>query len=270
MKRINLPAVLFVLVVIVATAVRALSLSVVFDSSSGLAASDHYLTWIFHGLTVLVFVYALMVKSIAVGSGRGGNPLLLVSALMLGASGIMDVIEIIRDKATLIQTAFAIFSIASAICVLLLSTSRNAEKMTLGFFATIPIFYGIFWFLTLHAKNQANPVVLSYFNDFMAVLFFSIAASTFAGIYFGIKKTRLLSFVWVMGVFFTFVCAVSPFAAKIIDPYSVSLNAANIADYMRMTFALIYIVSLQPMTNKALEMPDKESEDTENAEDSTV
>jgi len=258
---------LFAAVTLAAVVVRALSLGVVFDRYTGLAEPFHYLTWILLGLNLLAAVYALSLKfdRIAVTGGSSGLTA-LVAAVILGASGFLDIIDILGGGATITQVALAGLSLLSAVCIMLLAASRNTGKLTLGLFATIPVFWGTFWFLTLFAKNASNPVVLSYIFDFLAVLFFSIAASTFAGIYFGQKKRRLLAFAWGMGLFFALVSGLSPYVAKIIDPSAVSLQSGNIAEYMRMLFAALYIAAIPAMAGKAMDMP----EEVDDAEDMPV
>ena len=271
MKKPNIPALLFAAVTLAAVAVRALSLSIVFDKYTGLAEPFHYLTWILLGLTLLAALYALSLKfdRIAVIGGKSGL-MALVAAVILGASGFLDIISILGGGATITQVALAGLSLLSAVCIMLLAASRNARKLTMGLFATIPVFWGTFWFLTLFAKNASNPVMLSYIYDFLAVLFFSIAASTFAGIYFGNKKSRMLALAWGIGLFCALVSGVSPYIAKIIDPGAVTLQSGDIAEYMRMLFAALYIAAMPSMAGKAMDMPEEEEEEVSDAEDMPV
>jgi hypothetical protein len=266
-KKPDIAASLFIAVTIAAVIVRALSLSVVFDRYTGLTEPFHYLTWILLGLNLLAAIYAFSIRFNKLsGIIRKPEFIAIVAAIILGASGFLDIMSIIEGGATVTQVALAALSIISAVCIMLLAKSSNAGKLTLGFFATVPVFWGTFWFLTLFAKNASNPVVLSYLFDFLAVWFFCICASTFAGFYFGQKKKRLLSFAWALGLFFAIISGVSPYLAKIIDPFAITLHTVNVAEYMRMLFAALYIVIIPAMAGRAME---QEAED-ENAEDTTI
>lgn len=270
MKKPDIAVLLFAAVTLAAVIVRAFSLSIVFDRYTGLAEPLHYLTWILLGLNLLAVVYALSLRFEKLsGFIRKSEFVALFAAVILGASGFLDVMSIVEGGATVTQVALAGLSLISAACIMLLAKSSNAGKLTLGFFATMPVFWGTFWFLTLFAKNAANPVVLSYIYDFLAVLFFSICASTFAGFYFGHEKKRTLAFAWGLGVFFAVVSGVSPYVAKIIDPGAVSLQTVDIAEHMRMLFAALYIVAIPSMAKKAT-VENTDREEPRDAEDSTV
>jgi hypothetical protein len=261
---------LFAAVTLAAVTVRAFSLSIVFDRYTGLAEPYHYLTWIMLGLNILAAIYALSIKFDRL-SGFIKKPefIALLAAIILGAAGFLDIISIIEGGATVTQVILAALSLISAVCIMLLAKSSNAGKLTLGFFATMPVFWGTFWFLTMFAKNAANPVVLSYIYDFLAVWFFCICASTFAGFYFGQRKKRLLSFAWGLGLFFAVISGVSPYLAKIIDPAAITLQTGNIAEYMRMLFAALYIGAIPSMAKKAIGMKTDE-EELEDVKDSTI
>jgi hypothetical protein len=270
-KKPDVAALLFAAVTLAAVTVRAFSLSIVFDRYTGLTEPFHYLTWILLGLSFLAAAYALSIKFERL-SGAVKNPefIALIAAIILGASGFLDIIGIIEDGATVTHVILAALSLISAVCIMLLAKSSNAGKLTLGFFATMPVFWGTFWFLTLFAKNAANPVVLSYIYDFLAVWFFCICASTFAGFYFGQKKGRLLSLSWGLGLFFAVISGVSPYVAKIIDPGAVMLQTVNIAEYMRMLFAALYIIAIPSMAKKAKDMPENTDGEEEDVEDSAI
>lgn len=276
MKKANIPLLLFIVVTVAAAIVRGLSLSIAFDKDTGLAQPFHYLTWILLGLTALAVVYSLSLRfdKLSNGGGVKSEIMLLVAAVILGASGVLDIIDIIRGIATITQVALAGLGILSAVCIMMLARSSNAEKFTMGLFATIPVFWGGFWFLTLFAKNAANPVVLSYIYDFLAVLFFSISASAFAGFYFGQVKKRTLAFTWGLGVFCISVCLFSPYIAMIYN-YNGSMldlsgTAAGSASQLRMLFALMYILAMPAMAKKAMNIPNPHEEESENAENPAV
>lgn len=266
MKKVSIPALLFAIVTLSAAIVRALSLSIVFDSYTGLAEPFHYLTWILLGLNLLAVIYSLLLKFDRITFGGKPDLILLVAAVILGASGFLDVIDIIKGSATVTQVALAGLGLISAVCVMLLAKSKNAGKLTLGFFATMPVFWGTFWFLTLFAQNAANPVVQSYIYDFLAVLFFSICASAYAGFYFGQSKKRILTLSWGLGLFFTFIGGASPYIAKIIDTSTVTFATGTLAGYMRMIFALLYVIAIPSMAQRAMDMTDN-TEEQGNAED---
>lgn len=275
MKKIDIPLLLFIAVTIAAAVVRGLSLSIVFDKDTGLAQPFHYLTWILAGLTALAALYSLTLSFNKLSAGGGKNEImLLVAAVILGASGFLDIIDIVRGIATLTQVALAGLGILSAVCVLLLVRSRNAEKYTMGMFATIPVFLGGFWFVTLFVKNGSNPVLLSYIYDFMAVLFFSICASTFAGFYFGQIKKRMLTFTWGIGLFFLSVSLFAPYIAMIYNyegsMLDLSGTAAGSAAQLRLLFAVLYMLTIPSMAKKAMEMPNPPEEESENAENPAV
>ena len=265
---------------VAAGVLRGIMLSTVFDKTTGVAEPNHPLTWTLIGLAVLTAVAALFTRLDVAAPVRGKGivtPWVLLACVALGVSAIVDFADMTGGGATFTQFILAALGLLSAALVMLLVTSKNAQKLTLGLFATVPIFWSCFWFLLLFARNSSNPVILGYIFEFLAVLFTVGSCYALAGFYFGLVKTQMLGLFVSLGIFFSLTSMISPIAAWIIAPETSMLEGVTPAGMLRMAFALMYMIAIPTMARAAVDMPENSPEDPEdkkeegeNAEDQAV
>lgn len=236
---------------------RGFMLGSVFNKTTALPQPNHPLTWTLIGLAVLAAFFSLFTKA---DDGKGNTSetgsgarktWLLLACLVLGASSVVDFVGMIGGEMQLIQLVLACLGMLTAIVVALLAAAGKIEKLTLGFFATIAVFWAFFWFITLFGNNSSNPIVLAYIFEFMAALFTMLACYMLAGYYFGLVKPRMLGITVNIGLFFTLTSLLSPVIAWLFAPETSMLEGVGAAGMLRLAFAALYLLAAPSMAREA-------------------
>jgi hypothetical protein len=244
---------------------RGLMNGMVFDTQTGLMRPNHPLTWTLFALTVLAVAAAMFVK-LSTGKSRALpsrtlKPWVIASCTALGVSGVLDITDALNLGAPLTSTILAALGILTAAVITMLITSGNTQKLTLGLFATVPIFWSCFWFLSVFADNSANPVMMSYLYEFLAVLFTMAAVSVFAGFYFGAVKTHMLGITVSLGLFFTLISLTAPIVSMFMP--DAPAFEGSVGGILRLVFSLMYLAAIPSMAHAAKEIPDRDDDGTE-------
>jgi hypothetical protein len=252
-------------------AVRALELRYVYDAALGLPKPWHPITLALIALTAVAAAasFLLALKNNFNADTRGGGFAgarlsLVLAALILACASIADVAG--SDDWTLSRLVLSGLGLLAAL-LLVLMTKNTYAKMTNGMFSTVTVFWASFWFLLMFANNAGNPVIGTFWYEFMGVLFSLLSFYFFSGFHFNRPRPRLLAFALGMGVYFTLVSIVGVGAAWILFPAEALLDGVTLPDVLRLLFALTYILSIPSLTSRVRTLPgDPTKEDDEDSE----
>ena len=238
---------------LLAAVLRMRSIATAYDTQTGLFASGNGYTIALIAVCVL-FVFAAFVLSLQPVADRSGHPgalgphiwaLGLPAVLALAASVYFDLDSsgLLTSGATVryTQVVLCLFSLFAAYCAVRVLQALRTAALTMrhSFFMVMPIFWASYWLLLDFSVHSANPVILIYFFDLIAIICGVLSLYLSAGFFFGIVKNRKLLFISLSGIFFALlVLGGRALCALTLGSYPV--EAADWGHILRVLFILLY------------------------------
>ncbi len=99
------------------------------------------------------------------------------------------------------------FTAVSGLCVLLtgLRTYRKKDPEQINALLLVPAFFACLWLVLVYQSNAADPVLLSYIYELLAVVCAVLGLYSIAGFGFGRGRVRRTAYYCLMGVYFSMV-----------------------------------------------------------------
>lgn len=193
-----------------------------FEMTTGFAKRDGQTAIILIGLSVAVIVLAAVVGLVSTLTGKADNEYgrtfspksfgYIAVSFLLGliwiAADFIYFFSLQRNGAvSIIDFIFIFLSALSAFSVIFLA--RGAYKGHGGtemlLFSVVPSVFFCFWLIVLYKNNAANPVLLSYCYQALAIAAAAISYYFSAGFVFGKAVTGRMLFSFLLAIYF---CAV--------------------------------------------------------------
>ncbi|GHU90858.1 hypothetical protein FACS1894202_11360 [Clostridia bacterium] len=262
---------------IVGAILRAFELRDVYDSVTGLAvAGAPPFTLILAGLAGVAVGFALVAALFSKGGGRREKPgweedhaisrfFVIAGAMILVGSCVIDFAGFIKGTPSLTIAALMLLGVVAAVCLVVMvapsakenSTAKERSKLTRGALASAPLFWGCFWFLQLFSGNAMNPLMGTYFWEFIAALMALLAFSQFAAAHFGKLRPALMTFFLITGIFFTTLAAGGPLIARLLFDGQALNDTVTGAGLLRLIFALVYMLAMPFILKRVEGLPDE-------------
>lgn len=212
--------------------IRQMEVNTGFDSATGFAKRDFQVTNILIGLSVLVIVLAAVFALLASRKYKAENDytkafapkgfVYIALSFILGIGWLAaDVLYFIEKRAAALSDAMALPApgvnvidyifvfLAAVTAVSLLLMARSAYRghggSELIAFSVAPSIFFCFWLIILYKDNAANPVLLSYCYQCLAIAAATLSAYFSAGFVFKKSVTGKTLFSFLLTIFF---CAV--------------------------------------------------------------
>ncbi len=240
--------------------VRTFELRYVYDKTTALAAPNAPLTLALWGLSflavVLAIVFTVRVRPVPIpdGAKRVRIPM-VIGSFLLGASAVMDTVTAMDVQHTLTQFILAGLGFLTA-AVLVLMINGSYEKLTLGLFATVAVFWSAFYLLTVFAKHGGNPILGEFVFEFFAVLFIVLSFYFYAGAYFGQQRTKILLICIGLASYFSAVAVIGPTLAYLLFPSDALQGTITLSSGLRLVFACLYVTCMPTLFGAVTAMPE--------------
>jgi hypothetical protein len=201
--------------------IRQTELNTAFESVTGLAKRNAQPTLILIGLSVAVIVLAAVFAIIAGSKYKAENDYSKVFApkgyLYIGVSFLLGLGWIVADALYLlnksgtalsfIDIVFIFLSAVAALAVIVLARGaykgRGGNEMLL--FSIVPSIFFCYWLIILYKNNAANPILLSYCFQCIAIAAAALSYYFSAGFVYNKSVTGRALFSFLVTIFF---CAV--------------------------------------------------------------
>ena len=222
---------------------RRRELATVFDDVTGLAQRSAPVSLALIGLVAAAVIIFLVFSITAFGgkaargqmsSLRHTGPINLAVLLVLGAAWLVSaVMYYLNIRAAgefpMVETYFAALSALSGLSVAALAfaeyrSERGSVRLLLS---VIPALFMCFWLVLLYKQNAANPVLLSYCYQCLAILTSALSFYFAAGYVFGKAAPGKTIFSFLITIFF---CCIA--------------LADNLATELKAVFAIVIIMQL--------------------------
>ncbi|MCL2366821.1 MAG: hypothetical protein FWC75_07240 [Oscillospiraceae bacterium] len=199
--------------------IRKHELAYVFDAQTGLPERGSLITLVLIGLTVL-FILAALIFSIVVskrkvvdkgfenvfGTDSLSYPIsfILFGLLWLWAS-IMYFVDF--HSAGNIRIIFSVMAAISAISVIFFAVEmyQDPRRKSVYALSVIPSLFTCLWLILVYRENAANPVLLSYAYQILAIIASTMGFYFTSGVVYGKPKHGKTIFSYLIAIFFCLV-----------------------------------------------------------------
>lgn len=211
---------------------RSQEVNTVFESVTGLAERNALVTVILISLSALVIVLAVVFAVSISSRYKAENAYtqafksnsfiyfavsFLIGMIWLAAAVIYFFSQRTSGVLTVIDVVFVFLALLSAVSVIVLAHGtfirRSGNEMML--FSVIPSLFFCFWLVILYKDNAANPVLLSFGYQSLAIAACALSYYFSAGFAFGKAVTGRAVFTYIVTIFFCIVVLADPISLPV-------------------------------------------------------
>jgi hypothetical protein len=140
---------------------------------------------------------------------------------------------------------FSLLTVFTGLCMLMLMrmTLRGMVDRAYGFYMTVPVFWSCFWLIMEFAANSANPILLTYAYEILAIVFIVLALYSMAGFFFDMPHTSQTLLYCVLGAFFSCVTVLGPILSYVFWQVWPVEGSADGAQFFRFLYATIHLLA---------------------------
>jgi hypothetical protein len=235
---------------------RALEFQLAWDRELGVMSPGHPASLGLIAVSILFFLLMLPLTRVRskptgerVASARHTPTYLtadILATVSLLVSACLDIDRYARlAEAPLSLLVFSLLTVFTSLCMLMLMrmTLRGVVDKAYGFYMTVPVFWSCFWLITEFAENSANPILLSYTYEILAIVFIVLAIYSMAGFFFDMPHTSRTLLYCVMGAFFSCITVLGPLLSYVFWQVWPVEGSANWAQFFRFLYATIHLLA---------------------------
>ncbi|SMC56102.1 hypothetical protein [Papillibacter cinnamivorans] len=205
-----------------------------FEPDTGLAVPGHPLSAAMILLSMaaaaVLLLFTLKMRILPIKGGyreafRIDGPalaaVLVASCFLLLFYGASEVVAFARDVPHLVShllLAGLIIWAGISMLFTIQSSFRGGQREAFGLETLVPVFFSCFWLILSYRDRAADPVILDYIYELLAIILFVLTLYFMAGFAFGKPKVHRVSFTAMLGVYFSIV--------TIADAHSLGKTAA--------------------------------------------
>jgi hypothetical protein len=238
---------------------RALELQLAWDPELGVMSPGHPASLGLIAVSIVFFLIMLPLTRVRskptgerVASARH-TPTYLTADILAAAALLVSAYLDINRHAQLAETGgastsllvFSLLTVFTGLCMVMLMrmTLRGVVDKAYGFYMTVPVFWSCFWLIMEFAANSANPILLSYTYEILAIVFIVLALYSMAGFFFDMPHTSQTLLYCVMGAFFSCITVLGPILSYVFWGVWPVEGSADWAQFFRFLFATIHLLA---------------------------
>jgi hypothetical protein len=200
--------------------IRRYELQHAFESDTGLALSGYPASVVLLLLSAAVILFVLFLSGgrSAIGAlsyrdafrttEAGSFAAIVLSSLFLFGSAASGAMLYLSGTETRVSRLLLFaFTAISGACILVtgLRTYRDKNTEQSGILLLVPAFFACLWLVLVYQTNAADPVLLHYIYELLAVVFAVLGLYSIAGFGFGRGRVKRTAFYCLLGEYFSLV-----------------------------------------------------------------